>query len=457
MKSKVFLVLFIFFLVLQSQGQTISFDQFIEQVKTHHPIIKQADFELELGDANLLFARGSFDPELVSSIREKYFSEDRYYSELNAAIQIPTWFGIEFESGYDRNIGNFVTPNGSTSNNGLLYAGVSVPLGKGLFVDKRRNELAKAKIYKESTLAQQNEQKNQLVFDAAQSYWRWFEAWNSMKIYEDAVQISEQRFKAIVSSVALGDRSPIDTVEAKIQLQNRQIQLQLERVNVENARLFLAGFLWLDGMVPLELTNDAIPISVNEVSRTPLDNDMLESQNSLLENHPTIRRQSLAIESLGQELKYKKEQLKPKLDVKYRPLSSAGSEFSAQNYSWGVDLAIPLFLRSARGQIALTSIKIKQSDLKLTNKRVQLKIKLSQAFNKWELSNNQYVQQNSVVNNYQVLVQGERQLFEGGESSLFLVNQREQAYFKSRIKLNSLLVKNQLSAVEAKFIGGLRD
>jgi len=439
-----------------SYCQVISFNQYMDQVRSNHPVVKQADIQLELGDASVLFARGSFDPKIVSSLREKYFSDEQYYSELNAAVQVPTWFGVQLETGFDQNIGNYASPNTATSSSGLLYGGVSVPIGKGLMVDRRRNELAKAKIYRESTGAIQAEMKNRLFLDAANAYWDWYEAWNRKSIYEEAVKTSLQRYNGVRSSVELGDRSPIDSVEAKIQLQNRQIQLQEETVKSINARIQVSRFLWLEGMVPLELKEDATPESRQALSSLPMDELMRDSLDKLIENHPSLRMQSFEIAGLNQEMKYKREQLKPKFDLKYRPLSSPGSEFSFQNYSWGVDLAFPIFLRSARGQLAMTKIKKDQSSFKLIDKTMQVRTKSNQSFNKWKLSYDLYFQQSSVVSNYKIMFDGETQLFNGGESSLFLVNQRELAFIKSKLKLNSMMTKNQKAVIETKYnVGNL--
>jgi len=438
-------------------GQTMTFEQFIGQVKSHHPLVKQSDLEIELGDAFVMQAKGAFDPNLVSSIREKYFGEDQYYSELTSVIQIPTWFGIEVESGYDRNIGNYVSPNSATNNAGLLFGGISVPVGKGLIIDKRRNELSKAKIYKESTKATQALMRNELLLKAGYAYWNWFEAWNNLKIFDDAVKASRDRFNAVKASSDLGDRSAIDTVEANIQLQNRQIQYAQGQVNLKNTRVQLAQYLWLDGIIPVELKDSASPVSIELVECSTPSPEFRINKDSMLANHPSIKVQKFDLLMITQEIRFKREQLKPKLDLKYRPLVSPGADFSSQNFSWGVDLSIPLFLRNARGQLALTQIKSEQTKFKLIDKSMQLNVKIQQAFNKWELSSNQYDRQQAVTDNYELLLSGENELFNLGESSLFLINQRELAFIKSKLKMTTELAKNQRSAIEASYhLGVLR-
>ena len=39
---------------------TLSFEEYLSYVKMHHPIVKQANITLNMGEANLLRARGGF-------------------------------------------------------------------------------------------------------------------------------------------------------------------------------------------------------------------------------------------------------------------------------------------------------------------------------------------------------------------------------------------------------------
>ena len=98
---------------------------------------KQAQNIAELGEAYLLKARGSFDPKLGGNMNQKYFKDERYYSILNAGLKVPTWYGISFQGGYDLNSGGYLNPERVNPDEGLVYAGVTLNLGKGMFIDSR--------------------------------------------------------------------------------------------------------------------------------------------------------------------------------------------------------------------------------------------------------------------------------------------------------------------------------
>ena len=222
----------------------LTFDEFMARVTKHHPLAMQADLKLEQGGATVRKARGGFDPKAFSDVSQKYFSDKQYYSVINSGLKIPTWYGVELKSGYSQNDGVFLNPQNNTPSAGLWYAGISVPIGQGLFIDKRRAELRKAKIYQESTKAERDLLYNELLYNAGKAYWDWFENYNTIKVYQNALDVSKQRFDAVKQGALFGDKPFIDTVEAAIQVQNRMLNLQEAELDYKNNSALLSVYLW---------------------------------------------------------------------------------------------------------------------------------------------------------------------------------------------------------------------
>ncbi|MDC1222258.1 transporter, partial [Salibacteraceae bacterium] len=119
-------ILFVFGLV-QSFAQSVELkvlthDDFLSRVAEHHPLARQADIQIQKGDAYVMKARGSFDPKLHTDLSQKYFDDKTYYSLLDAGLKVPTWFGLEFQGGYEQNRGLLLNPENSNPNSGLVYA-----------------------------------------------------------------------------------------------------------------------------------------------------------------------------------------------------------------------------------------------------------------------------------------------------------------------------------------------
>jgi hypothetical protein len=73
-------ILFVGKIFSQTAKQNIyALDSFIAQVKQHHPIAKQADIQVDKAAAELLAARGSFDPTIALDASRKTFDGKNYY------------------------------------------------------------------------------------------------------------------------------------------------------------------------------------------------------------------------------------------------------------------------------------------------------------------------------------------------------------------------------------------
>ena len=47
-----------------ASDETMTYEQYIEFVREYHPLVKRADLNLEVGESEVLKARGGFDPKL---------------------------------------------------------------------------------------------------------------------------------------------------------------------------------------------------------------------------------------------------------------------------------------------------------------------------------------------------------------------------------------------------------
>lgn len=456
-------ILLLFSFKLSAQDDLINvltFNEFMDRVKVHHPIAMQAELKVDQGTASVRQARGSFDPKAFSDVSQKYFSDKQYYSVINSGLKIPTWYGVEVKSGYTQNDGVFLNPQNSTPSAGLLYAGISVPLGQGLFIDERRAELKRAKIYQESTQAERDILNNELLYNAGKAYWNWFESYNKVQVYQNALDLTQQRFEAVKQGALFGDKPSIDTVEASIQVQNRTLNLQEAQLNLKNATAFLSIYLWVDGIVPLEISELTTPTKTEDMKTVNIDQELTDALDSLTNNHPLLRQYQYKIDQLNIEKRWKQEQIKPQLNLKYNAINQpvgndAFTNYNINNYTWGVEFNMPLFLRKERGGLELAKLKINDAELELLSKQANLTYKAMAALNDLENTEQQITLYARTVNDYAILLNGERQMFNAGESSLFMVNSRESGYIQTQLKYIQLLTKNHKASLAVKYSLGM--
>jgi len=446
----------------QNSAEVLTFDAFMQQLKANHPMALQAKIQKLKGEARMQASRGGFDPNIQAELAQKYFNDSEYYDLAEGKMNIPTWFGVELEAGYERNDGRFMNPENTTPDRGLWVAGISVPLGQGLFIDQRRAALRKAEAFLEQSTAEQNLMLNQLFLEAGMSYWKWFQAYQNYLVYQEAVELAETRFQATIERARLGDIPQIDTVEAGIQLQNRQLNLQEATLQFNNRRAELSTFLWKDGFIPLELDSNVRPEPLENVIEKSFQLPLQPSLDSLLNNHPRILQTLAKIKQQEVEKRWKSEQIKPKLNLKYQPITEAFTDDPFQNYTindytWGFQFEFPIFLRKERGELNLAKLQLNETQMELQNKRVEIKFKLTAALNEFNTSREQFLLYQKTTRDYLNLLEGERELFRGGESSLFMVNSREMGYINARIRLNQLISKNQKAVLKFKNAAGILD
>lgn len=93
----------------KGQEKVFPFVDYINYVKTNHPISAQAEITARIGELFVLESRGAFDPELYTDLGQKEFEGSRYYRIFDGGMRIPTWYGIEFYSGIEQANGDYLS------------------------------------------------------------------------------------------------------------------------------------------------------------------------------------------------------------------------------------------------------------------------------------------------------------------------------------------------------------
>ena len=436
----------------QVKSTVFSFEDYLLIVKNHHPIAYQANLKTETGKAKMKKAKGGFDPKIEGEMYQKYFNGTHYYSYLNSGLKIPTWFGVSFQGGYGNTDGTYINSESKTPNNGLWYAGITLNLGKGLMMDQRRAELKQANIYVHSTFVEQKLMLNQLIFDASHSYWNWYKAYNKVKVYKTAVKNAKVRFEGVKRSAYFGEKAFVDTLKAIIQVQIRQLKLEKSELELANKKSLLETFLWQDGFVPLVLDSILTPelYTASVLNKPHLIS--ISDLDTLINKHPEMIYYRYNIDMLRIDYRLKKENLKPTIQLKYNSLSTPVNQnvlgdYSLNNYNWGAKVSYPIFTRKERGNLQLSEIKIKENESQLINKKASINYKLITTYTTWNSIANQVKIYSETVENYNTLYKSESTLFNIGESSLFLLNYREQELINAQIKIINLLFSNNIAKV----------
>lgn len=444
----------------------LSLDEMLNMVRSNHPIAQQANIKIQNAESFERSAKGGFDPKLEADFNNKFYNETNYYANTHGALKIPTRSPISFKAGYDLNDGKYLDPSNSTPDDGLFQAGISLPLLQGLITDERRTQLKIAEAFTQYSQAEKNALYNQLMYEAYGAYWNWWNAFERTNVAEELIIIATTRFEAIKQRALAGDRPFIDTVEAYLQQQLRQQQLIEAMILEVKSRYYLSGFLWNDNEEQpqgLIISEKTIPQNPSGIEPIELKEYRLSSFSEVInQSHPEIAAYDAKIDQLEAEAKWKQEKVKPKLNLEYNMLSTGinsatDNGFSTNNYKWGMTFSVPIFLRESRGELQMARIKIQDSEYSRNQKSNDLTNKASSNYENLQLIRQQLQIAESNLNNYNQLLNAERERFFNGESSLFLVNQREMAYADAKNKVLDLKAKLEMSGIEVLYtLGQLR-
>jgi outer membrane protein TolC len=431
--------------------------EYLGYVKSFHPIVKQANLVISKSEAKLLKARGAFDPKFEVDYDRKKFKGLEYFDKLNSTFKIPIWFGIEFKGNFEQNSGVFLNPEADVPEDGLYSAGVSVPLARGLLTNKRMAMLRQSRLFVKQARADRQLLVNTILYDATVTYFNWLRRYNENQVYTAFLSNAQMRFDGIKKSYEVGEKPAIDTLEARITLNTRRLNLEKSRIKLVKAALELSNFLWLDDNTPIEIKATIIPDvnTINTIDET-LNTSDLNVETFDINNHPKLRSLDFKIKSLTIEKRLKRNTLLPVIDLQYNFLSETPEEtstFSTSQYKAGLNVYLPLFLRKERGDLKLAKLKLQDTQFDLQNTRVSLKNKID-AINQ-ELDS--YVLQNDVttviVDDYTKLLTAEERKFFLGESSLFLVNSRESKLID--VKLKAIEIENEFFKTKANLFNVL--
>ncbi|MFN3783263.1 MAG: TolC family protein [Spirosomataceae bacterium] len=459
---KRFLILYFSFLPYFLSAQTerkkvFSYIDFYQLVLTNHPVVKQADLTIDYAQADLMMAKGQFDPKLESNFDRKSINNKEYYSHLDYALKVPVWGGIDLKVGREQNAGERLNPELSDN---ISIIGLSVPLGRGLLIDQRRSVLLQSRIYQNMAVAERQKLVNKIMFSAAKDYWEWYYAFRNYELQKEGYQLAKDRLDFIRTQVSIGEKAGRDSVEASITVLSRSAELEQAKLDFTNYTLYLSNYLWSSDGLPLEIPEDAVPPAVP--SRSLSDEQLQDFLRRARLNHPDLLKLQYKMEQLKVEERFAKEFLKPKVDINLNAIDSPSYTFSdysllRTNQKVGVTFEFPLFLRKERGKIQ--QVQIKQQETSLEQRQVTREIlnEVTAFYNEAIQLQKQLQIQQLATQNQEILVQAEIDLFNMGESSLFLINARESKLIEMRAKVESIKSKFEKSIAAIAYAAGQQD
>jgi outer membrane protein TolC len=445
-------MMLIFWVAAKAQSDSIlAYNVFMQQLQAYHPMSQKADLLVTSAKAGVLEAKGGFDPVLGFKKSNKNFNGTSYYDKDMASIAVPLPFGSDVVMGAERAAGSYLNPEVTPGT--ISYIGIDLPILKGLWIDERRAALQKARLNLDQSEQARLLAFNELAANAALAYWSWKEAYHLYRLTENTLQLAQQRMNLLRTLQANGDRSEGDTIEVFVQVNQLLLQRDEQYTRYLNATINLTAFVWDEALY------DAL---VNKVYLPPTNQWGLADEttilgwlmeNSNIETLPALRWYDSKLAMLQVDKRYKQQALLPELKLSTRLQSNNIYTFTGldrfyftENYNLGIQFKMPLLFREGRGGWQQAQIKILDTGLDRDVKRREISNKRTALLNEYNLLSNQLMNVSALINAQQRLYKLELSKFTLGESSVFLVNSREQKLLELKAK------EIELNAKKAKVL-----
>ena len=444
----------------QSTDSILTLTSFLQLVEQNHPTAKRGTLLNRVAEAEILSAKGGFDPKAYGDYEQKFFKGQKYFAYGEYGVKVPTsFYGLELKVAYNTADGNFINPSEKLPTAGQAVLGVSFPVLQGLMMDDRRANRDKAQQTQSLNQAERAALLNDLALDATSAYWKWVFYHRQMMVFQKALQVAEQRFVAIKSSFELGDKMAMDTLESWTQVQDRQLQFNEVQQDFREATLKLNNFLWgnrqagqpfLENLKPQTETDD------NGVFTKIVPEQRTFLVQNISKTHPLLRGYVAKVAQLNIDKRLKQEKLKPKLNINYNFLGNgfAINNVFSDNYKWGIQFSTSTLFRTERGDVQLANIKIENTQLLQELKQRELENKLELAFRELDNMQAQIELQRQAVANFEKLLNLENIRFQLGESSFFLINSRETKFLEAQIKLAKWQTEGQIARATTTWATG---
>lgn len=415
------------------QTDTLSLDTVLSWVKSHHPVVRSLTYKMNAAEAGVMAARGAFDPQAVASYGEKQFEGTQYYQYGEAGVNLPTWLGVDVYAKHAIADGYYLNPQATLPDEGMWRVGVDVPIGGELIWDERRAMLRDAQYIVERTEAEQRIAYSDVIFEVKLRYYEWAQKEAEFMVYSEVAELAEERFNLIKRAFLAGDRREMDTVESRIQWFNRKLKVQESRAAANTARAKLSAMLWANKTTPLEIPANQFPDAAEVAFVIPPDSLQMYA---LLEAQPQVAAMTVEVDRAMNKRRWARAKLWPDVSVNYNILrgGATGAEWNVpEQYQWGLKVKIPIFLREARGNAEAADSYYREVELKRMDAIQKAEAEMIGLQTSTYNLARQWLQAKEVYSMSSRLLDAERRRFDIGESSVFLVNSRENAMVQAAV------------------------
>jgi len=446
---------------LQAPPQSSSelrLEEVIAAVDTRYPLLLAESQGLAAARGERRSAVGAFDPKWKTKASAFPVGYYRYVTAESTVEQPLYWRGLSVFGGYRIGQGKFPIyyDNYRTNDRGEVRVGFTAPLFRGGSIDKERASLWKAEAGIDVAAQELVAARLEFRRIAAEKYWDWVAAGKKLENARSLYQRAVERNVGVTARIGSGDAPAIDQVDnSRSILQREQQVVGAERV-LTTARLALSLYLRDDKGNPVIPSEERLPREFPEpiaLAAGTVESDVSRalSQRPEVRLYESKRRQYEIERDLATNDKL------PTVDVLVAGAKQFGDGYPEKHPATleaGLLVDIPLRNRKADGRARTADALFMQYDLQLryAKDKIQNEVRDAAAGSDAAARRLALARQELVL--ARTLEAAERQRFAMGDSTILVVNLREQASFDASNREIETLVDHHKSLAQYRAVVG---
>jgi outer membrane protein TolC len=444
-------------LVIQHKRE-LTLEAYLKAVDGNFPGLISAEDQRRIASANRLEKQGVFDP-LFST--EDGYTRMQNTSKIGEAkqvlfnypkLELPFRSGVRIFGQYRLDPNSAQSPYIETGEGGEYSGGVFIPLMRGLGYNEQSVAEKEAKFGEE--LASQTYSLTRLdtLLRAGATYWSWVGSKLKTDVSRHIMGLSEVVTNIAKQQEQNGDLARIYVTEAEEDVERRNADLAQAERDFQRFSFRLSALLFDIGGIPLPLPREEnVPAQIPNPK--PISESELEHNVTLaLATRPELKAIDVEKKSATVELKFARNQLLPALNAVYTNGYDTGFNGIHNVYRGQLTFSEPLFLRTARGKIAAAKLRLDKLAKDRQAEEQRIRNEVCDAISAINLAYKRYAALEIQVQKAEQVYLGERERFSVGDSTVFLMAERERQLNEAKIRVIDAEVEYHTGVLALKAI-----
>jgi outer membrane protein TolC len=417
----------------------------LDSTRRNYPPLLIALADADIADAELLAALGKFDLKIKAGAafdRFGYYENQTFYAGVEQPLRT---LGADLYGGYRLGRGDFPTYEGKleTRSDGEWKGGIVVPLFRDRRIDQRRADVLRADIGRAIAKLSIDQQKllvNQL---ATRRYYDWLAAGQRFKVAQGLLDLAVTREKILKDAAEAGQIPTIEVTENTRQILQRKSTVVETRRGLELAAIDLSLFYRDSNGSPRLPRAEQLPPTFPDVQ--PLDDSKVDEDiQTALMRRPEIQRFIEQRKQADVDAQVFRNERLPVVDLNMGFSVAQGTVTrntlrGPEELLGALIFDLPLQRRTATGKLRSTEAKISQLEQRERFQRDQVVAEVRDAASALRAALDRVDFLRGEVRVARELEQAERDRFQLGDGTLFIVNLREASTAEAEVRLVSAI------------------